>query len=115
MIAVSTLERSTNRSFFAMKQGASVWEPEYGFDLWWTQDGAYFSEVDQQGFEDGYNMGVRTLVSTPLGLFLGSANPFFGLNVYKGANTHSRRIAHVGHRCLVPWMGCSRTRRCTSR
>jgi len=69
------------------EKGASAWESEYGFDLWWTQDGAYFSQVDQQGFEDGYNMGVRTLVSTPLGLFLGSANPFFGLNIYKGANT----------------------------
>ena len=47
--------------------GASAWADEYGFDLWWTQDGAYFSQVDQQGFEDGYNMGVRTMVSTPYG------------------------------------------------
>jgi hypothetical protein len=68
-------------------KGASAWEPEFGFDLWWTQDGAYFSQVDQQGFQDGYNMGVRTMVSTPLGLFLGSANPFFGLNIYRGAST----------------------------
>jgi hypothetical protein len=67
--------------------GASAWEPEFGFDLWWTQDGAYFSQVDQQGFEDGYNMGVRTLESTPIGLFLGTANPFYGLNVYRGSNT----------------------------
>ena len=67
--------------------GASAWEPEFGFDLWWTQDGTYFSQVDQQGFGDPYNMGVRTMVSTPIGLFLGSANPFYGLNVYKGSNT----------------------------
>jgi hypothetical protein len=69
------------------EKGASAWADEYGFDLWWTQDGAYFSQVDQQGFEDGYNMGVRTMVSTPYGLFLGSANPFFGLKVYKGVST----------------------------
>ena len=78
------------------EKGASAWADEYGFDLWWTQDGAYFSQVDQQGFEDGYNMGVRTLVSTPLGLFLGSANPFFGLKVYKGVNTTPDHVAAAG-------------------
>jgi hypothetical protein len=64
-------------------QGAS-YEDEFGFDLWWTQDGAYFSEVDQQGFEDPFNMGVRSLQPTPNGMFLGTANPFYGLNVYVG-------------------------------
>jgi hypothetical protein len=76
--------------------GAAAWEPEFGFDLWWTQDGTYFSQVDQQGFGDPFNMGVRTMVSTPYGLFLGSANPFFGLNVYKGANSTPDVIASAG-------------------
>ena len=70
-----------------LDKGASAYEPEFGFDLWWTQDGNYFSQVDQQGFENGYNMGVRSLQSTPIGLFLGTANPFFGLEVFRGANT----------------------------
>jgi len=69
------------------QKGAAAWKPEYGFDLWWTQDGTYFSQVDQTGFGDGYNMGARTMVSTPYGLFLGSANPFYGLNVYRGSNS----------------------------
>jgi hypothetical protein len=69
------------------QKGASAYQPEFGFDLWWTQDGNYFSQVDQQGFGDGYNMGVRSLLSTPYGLFLGSANPFYGLEVFRGANT----------------------------
>jgi hypothetical protein len=81
---VGTFDESVLLRF---NKGASAWEPEYGFDLWWTQDGTYFSQVDQQGFGDPYNMGVRSMISTPLGLFLGSANPFFGLNIYKGANT----------------------------
>jgi hypothetical protein len=69
------------------QKGASAYQPEFGFDLWWTEDGNYFSQVDQQGFGNGYNMGVRSLQSTPLGLFLGSANPFFGLEIFRGANT----------------------------
>lgn len=78
------------------EKGAAAWEPEYGFDLWWTQDGTYFSEVDQQGFGDGYNMGARTMVSTPVGLFLGSANPFFGLLVYKGSNKTPDKLPTSG-------------------
>ena len=48
------------------------------------------------GFRRPINMGVRTMVSTPYGLFLGSANPFFGLNVYKGANTTPDVLATAG-------------------
>jgi acetyl esterase/lipase len=69
------------------EKGASVYQNEFGFDLWWTEDGTYFSQVDQQGFGDGYNMGVRTMEPTPYGLFLGTANPFYGLEVFRGINT----------------------------
>jgi len=70
-----------------LQSGGAAYQPEFGFDLWWTEDGSYFSQVDQQGFGDGFNMGVRSLQSTPLGLFLGTANPFYGLEVFRGANT----------------------------
>jgi hypothetical protein len=68
------------------KQG-SQYENEFGFDLWWTQDGTYFSQVDQQGFQNAFNIGVRSLEVTPYGAFLGSANPFYGLEVYQGLAT----------------------------
>jgi pimeloyl-ACP methyl ester carboxylesterase len=68
------------------KQG-SQYTDEFGFDLWWTQDGTYFSQVDQQGFEDEFNIGVRSFAVTPYGVFLGSANPFYGLDVYQGIAT----------------------------
>jgi hypothetical protein len=57
--------------------------PEMGFDLWWTADGTYFTLVDQTGFGDEFNIGVRTLMDTPYGLFLGTANDSDGLKVYR--------------------------------
>jgi hypothetical protein len=32
--------------------------------------------VTQDGFGNQYNFGIRRLVSTPRGLFVGTANPF---------------------------------------
>jgi nucleoside-diphosphate-sugar epimerase len=47
-----------------------------GFDLWRTQDGINWIPVTQNGMGNPYNYGARTLVSTPRGLFVGTANPF---------------------------------------
>jgi len=47
-----------------------------GFDLWRTPDGVHWSPVTRTGFDNPYNHGVRTLQSTPHGLFVGTANPF---------------------------------------
>ena len=58
--------------------------PQMGFDLWVTTDGARFSRVDGQGFGDLFNQGVRTLKATPNGLFVGAANWFYGLQIWRG-------------------------------
>src|SRR5262249_34078859 len=47
-----------------------------GFDLWRTRDGRRWIPLTRTGFGNPYNFGGRTMVSTPVGLFLGSANPF---------------------------------------
>lgn len=47
-----------------------------GFDLWRTRDGANWEPVTLNGMGNPYNYGGRTMVSTPEGLFLGTANPF---------------------------------------
>ncbi|HEV7860309.1 MAG TPA: hypothetical protein VGO91_16955, partial [Pyrinomonadaceae bacterium] len=47
-----------------------------GFDLWRTRDGINWSNVTHNGFNNPYNYGARTMVSTPYGLFIGTANPF---------------------------------------
>jgi len=47
-----------------------------GFDLWRSRDGNVWSPVTLSGFDNPYNYGVRTLVSSRHGLFVGTANPF---------------------------------------
>lgn len=47
-----------------------------GFDLYRSFDGENWLPVTKNGMENPYNLGMRTIVSTPRGLFLGTANPF---------------------------------------
>lgn len=49
---------------------------EGGFDLWATPDGRQWLRVTADGLGNPLNQGARTLVSTPVGLFLGTSNPF---------------------------------------
>ena len=58
--------------------------PWQGFDLWFSADGERFVPIDLKGFGDTFGYGVRSLEATPAGLFLGTANPFYGLRVYRG-------------------------------
>jgi hypothetical protein len=51
-----------------------------GADLWRSRDGENWMPVTRQGFGNPYNAGIRNLVSTPHGLFAGTAN-FFGPRV----------------------------------
>ncbi len=51
-------------------------EREGGFDLWKSADGNHWEPVTRTGFGNRFNCGARTLVSTPHGLCVGSANPF---------------------------------------
>ena len=47
-----------------------------GFDLYRSNDGVNWVPVTTNGMGNPYNMGLRTLESTPYGLFLGTANPW---------------------------------------
>jgi hypothetical protein len=47
-----------------------------GFDLRCSQDGISWTPVSTDGLGNPYNYGARTLLGTPRGLFLGTANPF---------------------------------------
>jgi hypothetical protein len=59
----------------------AMWQ---GFDLWSSTNGEQFTPIDFKGFGDTFGYGVRSLQSTPAGLVLGTANPFYGLRVYLG-------------------------------
>jgi hypothetical protein len=54
----------------------AVLDHQSGFDLFRTFDGENWVAVTRNGMGNPYNMGLRNLVSTPHGLFLGTANPF---------------------------------------
>jgi hypothetical protein len=47
-----------------------------GCDLWRTQDGVHWTCVTRTGFGNPFNNGLRTLKSTPVGLFVGTMNCF---------------------------------------
>jgi hypothetical protein len=46
-----------------------------GFDLWRSSNGTDWSLVSNDGFGNPFNGGLRTMASTPLGLFVGTSNP----------------------------------------
>jgi hypothetical protein len=56
-----------------------------GFELWRSFDGENWLPVDRRGFGNPYNCGVRNLISSPHGLFVGTAN-LFGPRVAVPAN-----------------------------
>ena len=64
-----------------------ILEQNSGFDLWRTSDGIDWVPVTRNGFGNRYNWGVRNLVSTTAGLYVGSANPF-GPKVAVRVNDH---------------------------
>jgi hypothetical protein len=58
-------------------------EPYMGFDLFVSTDGTKFTPITTDGFGDRFNYGVRTMVSTPYGLFVGATNPYYGLQIWR--------------------------------
>ena len=46
--------------------------------------GVTFTPITTTGFGDKYNFGVRTMAATPYGLFLGTANYYYGLKIFLG-------------------------------
>ena len=67
-----------------------------GTDVYRSPDGWYWTPVTMSGFRspgdtdysdplDGrFNYGTRSFADTPYGLFLGTANDFYGLNIFRG-------------------------------
>lgn len=52
---------------------------EWGFDLLRTADGGQtFEVITRTGFDDKYNYGCPSFLSTKEGLYLGTCNPFYG-------------------------------------
>lgn len=58
------------------------WGSPMGGDLYRTADGIHWEPVFLDGLGDPDNHGIRTLESTPLGLFVGTENPFSRLQIW---------------------------------
>jgi len=61
-----------------------LWQYLGGADLWKSCDGVHWAPVSLNGFDNPSNYGFRTMVSTPDGLYVGTANPWEGCEVWLG-------------------------------
>jgi 1-acyl-sn-glycerol-3-phosphate acyltransferase len=104
-LTYSTLDKWPG-PFRAFVEGIGIDETirrEGGFDLWKTQDGDHWAPVTRTGFDNPYNYGVRSLVSTPYGLAIGTINPF-GPEVAKRSESGWEYI-HNPRGGLEVWLG----------
>ncbi len=53
-----------------------------GFDMLKSTDGVNFETITNDGFGDQYNHGLRTFESTDQGIFIGTANCFYGAQLW---------------------------------
>ena len=57
-------------------------QAERGFDLLISNDGVNFDAITRDGFGSKNNHGLRTIESTDVGVFFGTANPFQGTQLW---------------------------------
>lgn len=53
-----------------------------GFDIYFTSDGVNWEPLTRDGFGDPYNYGGRVMKSTDSTMYVGTANPFYGCQVW---------------------------------
>jgi len=77
-----------------------------GCDLWRSRDGAIWKPITMTGFTTFFNFGIRSMASTPYGLFVGCSNPY-GPEVAVRRNTgwHYEKNPRGG--CEI-WLGSHR-------
>ncbi len=74
-----------------------------GADLWTSPDGVLWIPVELNGFDDPNNYGFRTMLTTPDGIMIGTANPFNGCQVWVGTTRNPPVADFTGD----PVSGCS--------
>jgi hypothetical protein len=67
-----------------------------GFDLFRTDDGWRMTNLTTTGFNNEFDYGVRNFQDTPYGMFFGSANEYYGLQIYRGQDGPSTRLPAPG-------------------
>lgn len=82
-----------------------------GLDLYRTRHGWYFNPTTTDGFGDPFSYGVRNFAATPYGLFVGAANPYYGLKMFRGVPSETTpvpapsrlEVEMLGRRPLLHW------------
>ena len=54
-----------------------------GFELYSTEDGVHYTQLIDHGFHDRFNYGCRSFIVGTDGLYIGTANPFYGAQLWK--------------------------------
>ena len=67
--------------YYGVNYYAQYCEP--GFDLLVSKDGVNFDAITRDGFGSEKNHGLRTIGSTEQGVYLGTANPFQGTQLWR--------------------------------
>lgn len=56
---------------------------ERGFGMYVSEDGVHFDQITNNGFGDPYNHGLRVFATTEEYMFIGTANPFMGTQIWR--------------------------------
>lgn len=73
-----------------------------GGDLWCSEDGVEWECITDNGFDDEYNHGVRTMVLGDDGsLYLGMANPYYGAQLWKLTDDAAEDVQSA--QVVSPW------------
>ena len=75
-------QENADKVFYFLEVAKYLSKSQEGFDVLVTEDGLNFKAMTRDGFGDKYNHGVRTFAVNDNGLFLGTANPFYGTQVW---------------------------------
>ncbi len=84
VLYVGTFDDSTSQRLCPDRN--EILSPFMGFDLYKSTDGIHFSAITIDGFGDPFDFGLRNFQSTPHGLFTGTANTYFGANIFRSAS-----------------------------
>ena len=74
----------------------AVMTNEWGFDLLSTADGGQsFEVITRSGFDDKYNYGCPSFLSTEEGLYFGTCNPFYGGQLFLLSDNPSSKYNYI--------------------
>jgi hypothetical protein len=99
---------ATTGSRFDPTYGAAL-AHNMGAHLYRTPDDWYYSPVTMNGFSDPsdplggkFDYGVRTMKSTPYGMFLGTANDYYGTEIFQAARNSFPVVDSPGNLEIEP-------------